>query len=180
MFEIICKHCKNPFNVKSPSDFKGPTARKYCSLKCSGTDIYLKNKNKILQTTFKKGHQFFPKGSKKVVTKNPPKILFGKDNPSYKNGSRVGIRHKFYKKVAYKNLAKECLICKDINNLHVHHIDTDKFNHSAINLCILCNSCHQRLHKLIEKEKRILTPHEGVELLNNRKCRYKFKTPNKL
>ncbi len=176
MFEISCTHCLTKFYVKERRHVEGKRARKFCSISCASSHNYTKNKEKILETSFKKGHAVFPKGLRKPKEIKPPKRLYGSDNPAFTHGKRCGHAAKLYKKIAQENFEQYCLICLSTQHLHVHHIDTNKLNNSINNLCVLCNSCHQRLHKLMDKE-RLLTPLDAVEILKNRKCRYKFKTP---
>jgi 5-methylcytosine-specific restriction endonuclease McrA len=146
MFELICEFCNHTFEVKERRQFEGKRKRKYCSQSCTGKAIFEKRKDIVLQTSFKKDHIFYPKSSKPKVI-NPPKKLYGVLNPAFKHGNKSGRLIKFYKKLAFDNFDPECLICKDLKNLHVHHIDGNHFNHHLNNLCILCNSCHQRFHR---------------------------------
>lgn len=145
MYKLICIQCSKEFTVKERRHFDGKRKRKFCSQLCSGKYIFESRKENVLETCFKKGHKYFPKKIK--LPPKPPKLLFGKDNPAYKHGKNCGRRHKLYTSLAIENFSKECLICKTNKMLHVHHIDGIKTNHSIDNLCILCNSCHQRFHR---------------------------------
>lgn len=147
MFEKICETCKKSFLVKERRHFDGNRSRKFCSLRCSSISCYSKNKQKILKTCFKKGHPFYPKKENQPIQNKPKKVLTGELNPAYKHGKRVGHLAKLYKKLAFSNFDNWCLVCRDNNRLHVHHIDGNHLNHSLNNLCILCNSCYQRFHR---------------------------------
>lgn len=39
-----------------------------------------------------------------------------------------------------------CEICKNTEDLEVHHVDKNRTNHNPDNLITLCKSCHQRVH----------------------------------
>ncbi len=156
MYQLICEFCNQTFEVKERRQFDGKRKRKYCSSSCTGKAIFEQRKDLVLKTSFQKGHSFYPKGSAKPKVINPPKKLFGEMNPAYKHGKKSGRLLKFYKKLAFDNFEHHCLICKDIKLLHVHHIDGDHFHHSINNLCILCNSCHQRFHRC---QVKLANPH---------------------
>lgn len=147
MYEVTCQHCQNIFFVKERRHFDGNRKRKFCSLKCAGPHIYNARKDIISITSFKKGHPPYNPSPNKIKIKKPPRLLFGKDNPSYIHGKKCGNREKLYKRLAFENHEKHCVICKTKKILHVHHINGDHFDHSLNNLCILCNSCHQRFHR---------------------------------
>ena len=40
----------------------------------------------------------------------------------------------------------KCQECSSVENLLVHHIDTDRSNNDPSNLKVLCRRCHHRLH----------------------------------
>lgn len=159
MYHLTCQNCGIIFDVKERRQTHGPRKRKFCTMKCSSTFNYKKDPEKVLQTCFKVGHSYHPRKTKTIKIRQPIK-LFGPDNPAFKDGKRSGRGQKIYKSTSKLCLMQECLICKSLKNLHVHHKDTNNLNHSLNNLCVLCNSCHQSLHKLMKKHNRILFPNE--------------------
>jgi len=83
----------------------------------------------------------------KEVLKLRSENLKGSKNPGWKGG----IHNRFYPSEFNKTLRREirdrdnneCFLCKDSEkNLHVHHIDYDKYNNDELNLITLCCSCH--------------------------------------
>ncbi len=49
-----------------------------------------------------------------------------------------------------------CQICKEKENLVVHHIDQDKKNNSLNNFVTLCRYCHWGLHQFFKLKKEFL------------------------
>jgi 5-methylcytosine-specific restriction endonuclease McrA len=41
---------------------------------------------------------------------------------------------------------EQCDECGSSENIEVHHVDGDRWNHSLHNLLPLCRSCHQNVH----------------------------------
>jgi 5-methylcytosine-specific restriction endonuclease McrA len=162
---MTCQCCKSLFKVYTRREFDGSRKRKFCSPNCAGKDNYTKNKHIISNFCFKKGHD--PVLKKPKPPRKSPKLLFGKDNPAYTTGEDCGRRQKYYKHLAFDNLPHHCLLCKSVERLHVHHKDGTKNNHKLENLCILCNRCHQKLHRNARPElSEILKNPEFLSLLN--------------
>lgn len=63
-----------------------------------------------------------------------------KNNHRYKNGSVA------FRNLALRNLPNECIICKSIKYLCVHHVDLNRSNNDLNNLQILCKKHHQAIH----------------------------------
>lgn len=40
-----------------------------------------------------------------------------------------------------------CLLCGSSRNVDVHHIDGNYLNNDVSNLCFLCRSCHNKVHR---------------------------------
>lgn len=40
-----------------------------------------------------------------------------------------------------------CRICGNDENLHVHHIDSNRTNNNTSNLVTLCSDCHRAVHE---------------------------------
>lgn len=76
-----------------------------------------------------------------------------------------------YRRVAFKNYDWKCCVCgyedfKDLQYtkghnsfkypviLDVHHIDGDRTNNDVNNLCIVCPTCHAKIHRGIISVKR--------------------------
>jgi len=85
----------------------------------------------------------------------------GKNNPSWKGGISK-FSYSFDWRTICKNIKYRdnwtCQGCKETrkrwgNNLHVHHIDENKFNNSSDNLVSLCSKCHRIIHSKSDKKK---------------------------
>ena len=97
--------------------------------------------------------------NKGLTSKTDKRILNGKDNPNWNNGSSFepyGIE--FNKPLKQSILERDNCKCQNPEckiehpkRLDVHHIDFNKKNNDQKNLIILCNSCHS---KTIGKNKR--------------------------
>lgn len=161
---FVCEYCKIEFEDKRHK------SRKYCSAGCAGKGIYEKHKDKILETSFKKGHKPF-------AQKEDRKLLYGSDNPAYIHGKYAGRYKKRYRRMAFSNLPEECLICKSINILHVHHIDEDVSNNSINNICILCQKCHGLLHYYAHLHSATYNPYnfKTDSITSSVKLRKRFK-----
>lgn len=60
----------------------------------------------------------------------------------------------YYRKLALQNLPKRCAICKKKKiKLEVHHKDGNIKNNILSNLQLLCNPCHEKIHKIRKKKK---------------------------
>ncbi len=153
---FICSYCKIEFEDKKHK------SRKYCSPTCAGKGIYEANKEKVLKTSFKKGHKPF-------AQKEDRKFLLGSDNPAYKHGEYAGRYKKRYRRLAFSNHPSECLICKFDKTLHVHHIDEDISNNSINNICVLCRVCHGLLHYYSHLHQSFLNPYNFLDLKFTRK-----------
>ena len=64
----------------------------------------------------------------------------GKHHPLWKGGNRDYWAHKL------KKIYKECVLCKSIHFLELHHKDLDVDNNDRINLIIICKECHEFWH----------------------------------
>jgi hypothetical protein len=74
----------------------------------------------------------------------------GKNNPNWKGGKSRTYLDRPYKLLA-KTIEQKCSLCNSTKNLCVHHIDGNHENNSLKNICILCMSCHSKLHWKIRK-----------------------------
>jgi len=82
----------------------------------------------------------------------PHPILFGEDNPSYKDGRDAGQKanRKIYLEMV-KNKEWVCDECKAIEtndnfDLVVHHLNENNKDNRLENLRVLCQSCHSKIH----------------------------------
>ena len=89
--------------------------------------------------------------NKGLTAMDDKRILNGKDNPNWNNGSSFepyGIE--FNKEKKTQVLERDNYTCQNPNcehlseGLDVHHIDYDKKNNSLDNLTTLCDSCHTK------------------------------------
>lgn len=49
-----------------------------------------------------------------------------------------------------KKREKKCWICQSSQKLNVHHIDFNHENNDCMNLLVLCQRCHSKLHFLFQ------------------------------
>ena len=122
-YTLECIFCHKKFELKGFKFNEGKG--KYCSLECA---------NKC------------PKRVKNL--KNALPNMRGDKNPNYKNGRTM---YRYIK----KNHCEVCGITLEelkskkkykIHPLHIHHKDTDYNNTSLLNLIVVCNSCHRKIH----------------------------------
>ena len=64
----------------------------------------------------------------------------------------------------------ECKLCKSTKNLHTHHIIFQSVNpgegkNFKNNLVVLCQDCHEKLHKNEIQINKILETSEGIEII---------------
>lgn len=61
---------------------------------------------------------------------------------------------------ALEKHGQKCKICGSIHNLDVHHLNYDNLGDEKKNnyndLCVLCRSCHSKLHDFIDKNENML------------------------
>jgi len=145
----LCEFCKEK-EVKT-------NRNRFCSISCSNRWHYQNGFN----LGFQKGHGNFDGAEKGWFTKER---VEGEKNVNYTDGSRCGEGYP----AEFKRIRKEILqlntICskclKEVlmqtlsEHLCVHHIDQNIFNNKLNNLQVLCNSCHQKLHRKLEGLRR--------------------------
>ena len=110
---------------------------------------------KINQTSFKKGHKYYPNDGKLKGKHNSSATEFpkGKKHPRFKdglsgkrgqyprvqtNGKRINLSHKIF--CEYHNIESVP------KGFVIHHIDENKDNNSIENLMLLSKSEHSKLH----------------------------------
>lgn len=67
-----------------------------------------------------------------------------------KKSYKTGIGN--YVKRALEKYGNFCSICKNLENIEVHHVDFDRSNNIIENLQVLCKSCHKKIHWKIKKD----------------------------
>ena len=60
-----------------------------------------------------------------------------------------------YRRKAFANLPNHCDNCSSPKNLTVHHKDKNPNNNRLQNLQILCEDCHNKIHKIYNKRKKV-------------------------
>lgn len=79
---------------------------------------------------------------------------------------RVSANPAFYHKLVFDVWGRErrCSVCGSEEQIVIHHLNKDRYDNSKENLIVLCNSCHSRMHRVLEAfEKRLTTPTVEVE-----------------
>lgn len=111
--------------------------------------IGLSNKNKIRTPEMRKN---VSEGTKIAMKKYKEKL---KMNPDYYLQKRAS---KTCREILKENNRKidECQICKDKNNLHIHHINGNKSDNRIRNLCIICCFCHHSIHETKKRYTRMV------------------------
>ena len=52
-----------------------------------------------------------------------------------------------YRRIAFEQHGRECVVCGATEGLEVHHRDGDRTNNQSDNLLPLCNRHHSKLHR---------------------------------
>lgn len=151
----ICKACKKVFFV--PRCLKN---KKYCSWRC-----YHRRRNhpiiKICIMCRKKFKTYRGVNEHKCCSwKCRTNWIKSINNPNYRHGlGYLPYSNEFSKSLKNKIKIRDHVSCKLCNNsrreLHIHHIDGNKFNNNINNLITLCNKCHYKTYKNLDywKEK---------------------------
>lgn len=152
--EVFCKNC----NIKFETCF-GTNSRIFCTVECfhkwnskEKVPFVCENCSKTIYVLEKviKNKKTCSKQCKYELLAKENSIKFsgieGHSHNSYKNGNT------YYKKYAMKNFNHICICCNVTDVMFdVHHIDGCRSNNSLNNLCIICRSCHKRLHTISVK-----------------------------
>jgi len=96
--------------------------KKFCSISCSS-----------------KGHKVSEESRKKIGQANK-----GENNGMWECGEFA------YQRIAREVYPNKCCMCNSNLFLCVHHIDGDRKNNILENLCIVCKSCHAKIHNIQE------------------------------
>ena len=84
-------------------------------------------------------------------------VLMKQVNPNFKDGSWVHYYSRRFKQVISPQLIAKigaCMACGSTEALVVHHMNEDKTDNTPENLAVVCRSCHMKLHKLKNAEKK--------------------------
>ena len=152
--KIKCEFCGEEFD-RSPSHIR---EHNFCSISCSSKWHYQEGFN----LGFKKGHGNFDGSEKGWFT---TERASGENNVNYTDGSYYGKGYPVeFKRMRKMLLSKniQCCVCKDFifeqtpsRHLCVHHKDENIQNNQLNNLLVMCNSCHQKLHRELEGLRRL-------------------------
>ncbi|MHA1852529.1 MAG: HNH endonuclease signature motif containing protein [Candidatus Heimdallarchaeaceae archaeon] len=55
----------------------------------------------------------------------------------------------------YITSPNSCYFCNKKTFINIHHIDGNKENNSIDNLIVLCRSCHNKIHLLMQKSAKL-------------------------
>lgn len=85
----------------------------------------------------------------------------GKNNPNYGVNARRFHRHPSfktgigcYRPMMLADFDAKCIICDSTDNIIVHHRDGNRENNVRSNLLVLCESCHHKIHAVLNPRKR--------------------------
>ena len=139
---LTCSICGQEFFRRPKVIEKNQTTT--CSPKCSHKAVSqlfsMTRKCKIC------GEEFtFPKSKAKYFKKEYCSL-----HCSNSKEARGYTHEEKYREIAFRQHPKKCYFCgkEDENILEVHHIDHNRKNNDIKNLCILCISCHRKIHHL--------------------------------
>ena len=125
---VSCDNC-GKMHYKKRSHLKRGHKHHFCSKKCQGE---WSAKHKVADTF--------------ILSANNK----DKNNGRYKHGNRVGYhqRHKKLKEQIFKRDGKGCLLCKSLEELHVHRIIPGALGgkYELDNTVVLCKVHHQIVH----------------------------------
>ena len=139
---MICSVCGKDFFRRPKVLEKNQTTT--CSSACSHKAV--SQLFSLTRTCKTCGEEFtFPKSRAKHFKKEYCSI--------YCSNSREarGYTHEAkYREIAFRQYPKKCYFCdaEDEKKLDVHHIDHNRKNNAIKNLCVLCVSCHRKIHFL--------------------------------
>lgn len=136
---MLCQTCNGPIICKKK-------IRKFCSKKCFGISKIKPKPDKICQACGKIYQPWIYRAKdSKFCSQACKKSINGISHPSY------GSKNKRWSFVhARRVLPQICKICGIKNGLQVHHIDTNWDNTNIDNFCMLCVSCHHKVHFLLK------------------------------
>ncbi len=130
---------------------------RFCSVSCSSRWHYANG----FKLGFQKGHGNFDGAEKGWFT---TERVGGEKNVNYKDGSRCGEGYPLeFKKMRslllrFSNYCEICTLHFEVQtaseHLCIHHIDENIYNNELNNLKVMCNSCHQKLHRKLERARR--------------------------
>jgi len=115
-----------------------------------------KGKHNSFKTEFKKGHVVLEEQRIKIRNK-----LIGRNtgdkNPSWKGGLSFEPYSVDWTKTLKRAIKERdkytCGMCKNQEDLVVHHKDRNKKNCNPNNLITLCRKCHSKIHKMWTEEE---------------------------
>jgi len=142
----LCKTCGKEFFFL-PSRLKY-SDKKYCSAKCSWED---KKKGSVSQCLIcNKNIYSSPSERKDGRGKFCSKECVAKSQTGI-NGTKYKTGYSLFKKYSKTLKNKECVLCKSIKQIDLHHKDGNKQNNIQENWVLLCRQCHMRIHKLVSR-----------------------------
>ena len=154
---VVCEFCGIEFN-KPPSAIK-KTKQNFCSRRCFGNS----SRNKIefdclncgKHDSYNPSQDKYYKGNGKYCSKKCRYAYYKKNPESVPNFKGGHIDSAGYRRIRgqreHRLVMEEHLGRKLAESEHVHHIDGNKSNNSLINLVIIPNSEHMKIHYLRRK-----------------------------
>ena len=125
-------------------------------------DTYMKERKKFIRYCIDKKMSYSEIGKLLGVTKQRIYNIY-----RYGNNRNGGLMKSTKKEIKDRDNNK-CKICSSRKNLACHHIGNPKDNRIK-NIMTLCNSCHRKIHILLEQKqkiKKILNSFTAGEALN--------------
>lgn len=122
-----CKLCNKECEKKSNN-------QKFCSLKCKEKEKYFRRREYILEKYHNNKKEILKKQSKRWSKRWHTDLAFR---------NKVLFRRETQRKISLKD--KHCKQCNATKDLHRHHLDIT----NPLNILILCRSCHNQLHSLV-------------------------------
>ena len=122
--------------------FKGRTSARYCP------SCRKKRTNELVKVSQLKNNPYMKIGA------GSGNVQWGSSNHMWiEDRTKSSLKYISYKNNCYKYYKKRCVICGSVENIAVHHIDSDKKNNNPTNLIPLCKYHHLMMHKRIKPSK---------------------------
>ena len=143
----LCKGCRtvSRFQKNATADSHRPAVCPMCS-----NNFQARRRSEGVYATY---------CSKVCASRGHSAAMYGQANPNWQNGAsshvkdgRTSRAYRHIKLLIRKRDGNACNLCAGGYRLEVHHIDETPSNNASSNLVLLCQPCHNEVHRLLRKE----------------------------